>query len=346
MCRYHGKAEAKGQGMMRTRRDRARVWRMGVALAAWAAGAGLAQAAEPYPVKPVRMVVGFAAGGANDLVGRAIANKLGATLGRTVVVENRAGAGGNVATEYVARAAPDGYTMLLGSVSSLAMGPALYRSVPYDPVKDFAPVTQAVTVPALLAVHPSLSVRSLKDFVALARRQPGRIDVACPGFGSIAHLSGELFKRVAKIDFVLLPYKGGAPALVDVMGGQVGAMISVISTSAPHVQSGRLIGLAVTSSRRANALPNVPTVAESGYAGYAADGWLGIVLPAGTPSEIVTRLHRDIVAIMAMPDVRSQLENVGMTIDTSKSPEAFHAVIRNDVAKWKRVVQEAKIELN
>jgi tripartite-type tricarboxylate transporter receptor subunit TctC len=318
---------------------------MGAAsLLALGAGAATAQAAESYPSKPVRMVVGFAAGGANDLVARTVANKLSTALGRTIVVENRPGAGGNVATEYVARAAPDGYTMLLGSVSSLGMGPALYKSVPYDPVKDFAPITQAVTVPALFAVHPSLGVRSVKDFVALAKRQPGKIDVACPGFGSIAHLSGELFKRTADIDFVLIPYKGGAPALTDVMGGQVSAMMSVISTSAPHVQSGRLIGLAVTSSKRSTALPAVPTVAESGYPGYAADGWLGFLFPAGTPSEIVNRLHKEINAAATSSEVRNPLEKVGMTIDTSESPEAFHAVIRRDVDKWKKVVEAAKIE--
>jgi tripartite-type tricarboxylate transporter receptor subunit TctC len=310
------------------------------------AAAAAAQGAEPYPSKPIRMVVGFAAGGANDLVGRAIATRLSGPLGRAVVVENRAGAGGNVATEYVARAAPDGYTLLLGSVSSLAMGPALYKSVPYDPVKDFAPVTQAVTVPTLLAVHPSLSVRSVKDFVALARRVPGRIDVACPGFGSIAHLAGELFKRTANVDFVLVPYKGGAPALSDLMGGQVSAMMSVISTSAPHVQSGRLVGLAVTSVQRSSAVPNVPTIAESGYPGYAADGWLGILFPAGTPAEIVARMYREVTAIMATPEVHSQLESVGMTIATSKSPQEFQALIREDVVKWKKVVSEAKIQLN
>jgi tripartite-type tricarboxylate transporter receptor subunit TctC len=320
-------------------------WVGAATLLAAAASMATAQAAESYPTKPVRMIVGFAAGGANDLVGRTVANKLAGALGRTVVVENRPGAGGNVATEYVARAAADGYTMLLGSVSSLGMGPALYKSVPYDPVKDFAPITQAVTVPALLAVHPSLGVRSLKDFVALAKRQPGKIDVACPGFGSIAHLSGELFKRTADIDFVLIPYKGGAPALTDVMGGQVSAMMSVISTSAPHVQSGRLIGLAVSSSKRAAALPDVPTIAESGYAGYAADGWLGFLFPAGSPKEIVSRLHKEINAAMISPEVRNALEKVGMTIDTTDSPEQFHDVIRNDVVKWKRVVQEAKIEL-
>jgi tripartite-type tricarboxylate transporter receptor subunit TctC len=330
--------------MNRMRAGNALAW-VGAAALTWAVGAAPAQAAESYPTKPIRMVVGFAAGGANDLVARTAANKASASLGRQIVIENRPGAGGNVATEYVARAAPDGYTMLLGSVSSLGMGPALYKSVPYDPVKDFAPITQGVTVPALLAVHPSLRVRSMKEFVALARRQPGKIDVACPGFGSIAHLSGELFKRTADVDFVLIPYKGGAPALSDVLGGQVSAMMSVISTAAPHVQSGRLIGLAVSSSKRSAALPDVPTIAESGYPGYAADGWLGFLFPAGTPQDIVSRMHKELTAAMESAEVRSTLEKVGMTIDTSASPEAFHDVIRKDVVKWKKVVQQAQIEL-
>jgi tripartite-type tricarboxylate transporter receptor subunit TctC len=303
------------------------------------------QAADAYPSKPVRMLVGFAAGGANDLVARVVATPLSTRLGRTFVVENRPGAGGNVATEIVAKAAPDGYTLLLGSVSSIAMGPALYKSVGYDPLKDFAPVTQAVIVPTLLAVHPSMPVRNLKEFVALAKRRPGTIDVGCPGFGSIAHLAGELFKRTASIDFVLVPYKGGAPALADVMGGQIGAMMSVMSTSAPHVQSGKLVGLAVTGAKRSPALPSVPTIAESGYPGYAADGWLGFLFPAGTPAEIVARLHRDINAVLALPEVSGQLEKVGMDVEPSKSAEAFQGVIRADVAKWKRVVQEAKIQL-
>ncbi len=303
------------------------------------------RAADAYPSKLVRMLVGFAAGGANDLVARAVATPLSSRLGRTVVVENRPGAGGNVATEVVAKAAPDGYTMLLGSVSSIAMGPALYKTVGYDPLKDFAPVTQAVIVPTLLAVHPSMPVRSLKDFVALAKRSPGTIDVGCPGFGSIAHLAGELFKRTAGIDFVLVPYKGGAPALADVMGGQISAMMSVMSTSAPHVQSGRLIGLAVTGAKRSPALPKVPTIAESGYPGYAADGWLGFFFPAGTPAEIVARLEREIKAVLALPEVSGQLEKVGMDVEPSPSSDAFQAVIRADVAKWKKVVQEAKIQL-
>lgn len=311
--------------------------------------AGLAstagQAADAYPSKPVRLLVGFAAGGANDLVGRAVATRLGARLGRTVVVENRPGAGGNVATELVARSAPDGYTMLLGSVSSIAMGPALYKSVPYDPLKDFATVTNAVSVPTLLAVHPSMSVRTLKEFVALAKRRPGAIDVGCPGFGSISHLAGELFKRTANIDFSLIPYKGGAPALADVMGGQISAMMSVMSTTAPHVKAGRLVGLGITGAKRSAALPEVPTIAEAGYPGYAADGWMGIFFPAGTSADIVNRMFRDVQAVLEMPEVRAQLEAVGMEIDPSKSPDAFMALVRTDVAKWKKVVQEANIQV-
>jgi tripartite-type tricarboxylate transporter receptor subunit TctC len=304
-----------------------------------------AQAAEAYPSKPIRMMVGFAVGGANDLVARAIAIRLSTRLGRAIVVENRPGAGGDMAAEVVARAAPDGYTLLLGSVSSLAMGPALYKSVPYDPVNDFAPVTQAVSVPSMLSAHPSMSVRSVKEFVARAQRDPGKINVACPGIGSVSHLAGELFKRMAKIDVVLVPYKGGAPALNEVLGGQVEAMMSLMSTQVPHVQSGKLIGLAVTSSKRTSALPSVPTIAESGYPGYVTDGWLGILFPAGTPREIVTRMHREIKDVMGLPEVRSQLEILGMSIELSDNPDSFQALIRDELAKWKKLVKEANIQI-
>lgn len=303
-----------------------------------AASAGAADPA--WPAKPIRMVVGFAAGGANDLVGRAIAARLGPRLGQQVVVDNRPGAGGNIATELVVRAPADGHTMLLGSVSSLAMGPALMKSVPYDPVRDLAPVAQAVQAATLLAVHPSLPVRSLRDMVALAKRSPGSVDIAIPGTGSIAHLAAEVFKRTAGIELVLIPYKGGAPALTDVLAGQVGSIMSVISTPAPHVQSGRLRGLAVTSGRRARALPEVPTIAESGYPGYEVNGWLGVLFPAGTPDAIVQRAHREIAAIMALPDVRERMEQVGMDVDVSANPAAFAALVRGEVARWARIVNE------
>lgn len=305
---------------------------------------GTPLAAESYPARPVRVLVGFAPGGVNDIVARAIAVKLGPRLGQQVIVENRPGAGGNIATELVARAAPDGYTMLLGSVSSLAMSPALLGKVPFDPINDFAPITQAVGVSVLIAVHPSVPARSLKEFVALAKKQPGKLNFASPGTGSIAHLASELFRRTAGIDIVHVPYKGGAPASVDAVSGQVESLISVISSGAPHVRSGRLRGLAVTSAKRASILPDVPTVAEAGYPGYEASGWLGLLFPAKTPDAIVSRVHKEAVAVINMPDVREQLQNSGLD-PVPSDPAAFRAYIKAELAKWTKVIREAGIKL-
>ncbi len=301
-----------------------------------------ARAADAYPAKPVRLLVGFPPGGANDLVARAVATKLGPRLGQQVVVDNRPGAGGNIATQQVARAAPDGYTMLLGSVSSLAMGPAMYRDVGYDPLADFAPVTQAVGVSSMVTVHPSLPAKSLKDLVALAKRRPGQLNVGTPGTGSIAHLGLELLKRTAGIEVVHIPYKGGGPAVIDAMAGQIECLVSLISTSAPHVKSGRLRGLAVSSGQRSPALPEIPTIAENGYPGYEASGWLGLLFPAKTPDAIVQRVYKDAVAVINMADVREQLLNVGIDPAPS-SPEAFRAYIKVEFAKWGKLIREAGI---
>lgn len=303
----------------------------------------VAQAAENYPTRPIRMLVGFAPGGVNDIVARAIATRLGPRLGQQVVVENRPGAGGNIATELAARAAPDGYTMLLGSVASLAMSPALLGKVPFDPINDFAPVTQAVGVSALIAVHPAVPARSLKEFVALAKKHPGKLNFASPGTGSIAHLAAELFKKTADINIVHVPYKGGAPAAVDAVSGQVECLISVISSGAPHVMSGRLRGLAVSSARRSPILPDVPSVAEAGYPGYEASGWLGVLFPARTPDLIVNRLHQETVAVINMPDVREQLQNAGLDPAPS-SPQMFRAHIKTELAKWSRVIKDAGVK--
>jgi tripartite-type tricarboxylate transporter receptor subunit TctC len=231
----------------------------------------------------------------------------------------------------------------------LAMTPALYqhsgKSLPYDPLNAFAPVTNAVTVPAVLAAHPSVPVRSLKDFVALVKRQPGKINVACPGVGSIAHLILELFKNRAKIDFVFVPYRGGAPALTDVLGGHVGYMATTLSTATPQIQADRLIGLAVSSGKRFSGLPNMPTIAESGYPGFEAEGWLGILSPAGTPGEIVTRLHREITAVLEMPELHSKLGGRGVLIKPSDSPGSFNTLMRDELAMWKQLVQEANIKV-
>jgi tripartite-type tricarboxylate transporter receptor subunit TctC len=302
-----------------------------------------AQAAEAYPGKPIRLVVGFAPGGANDLVARAVATRLGPRLGQQVVVENRAGAGGNIATELVAHAAPDGYTMLLASVASFAMSPALLGKVPFDPINDFAPITRAALVTSLLSVHPSMPAKSLKEYVALARNQPGKVNYATPGVGSIAHLSAELFWNTAKIRLNHVPYKGGNPAAVDVVAGHVESIFSLISTQTPHVRSGRLHALAVSSGKRSAALPQVPTIAESGYRGFEASGWLGLVFPAKTPPAIVERIQRETVAVLNLREVQAQLEDLGLDAEPS-SPAEFLALIKSDHARWGKLIREAGLK--
>jgi tripartite-type tricarboxylate transporter receptor subunit TctC len=301
-------------------------------------------AAESYPSRPIRILVGYAAGGVNDLVARAIAPRLGSRLGQQVVVENRPGAGGNIATELAAQAAPDGYTMLLGSVASLAMSPALLGKVPFDPLNDFAPITKAADVSSLIAAHPTLPARNLKEFVALAKKHPGKLNYASPGTGSISHLSMELFKKAAGIDVVHVPYKGGAPASMDAVAGQVECLVSIISSGAPHVKAGKLRGLAVTTPRRAAILPDVPAVAEMGYPGFAATGWLGLLFPAKTPQEIVNRVYRDAVAVISMPEVKRQFEMNGLEAEAS-DPKSFAEYIRAEHARWAKVIKDAGIKV-
>jgi tripartite-type tricarboxylate transporter receptor subunit TctC len=304
---------------------------------------GAALPADPYPAKPIRLVVGFAPGGANDLVARAVATRLGTRLGQQVVVENRAGAGGNIATEHVARAAPDGYTLLLASVASFAMSPALIGKVPFDPVGDFAPVAQGVWITSLLSVHPSMPVRTLKQLEAVARKAPGKLNYASPGTGSIAHLCSELLFHTARIKLNHIPYKGGAPAAVDAIAGHVEAIYSLISTQTPHVRSGRLRGIAVSSLKRSGALPDVPTVAESGYPGFEASGWLGFAFPAKTPKAVVDRMNKEIVAVLQMKEVDTQLTDLGMDPEPT-DPARFHALIKSDFVRWAKVVREAGIK--
>ena len=300
-------------------------------------------AAEDYPTKPVRFLVGFAPGGANDLVARVVAARLGPRLGQQVVVDNRAGAGGNIAHDIAAKATPDGYTMVLASVASLAMSPGLLGKMPFDPINDFSPVAQLVDVSCLLSAHPSSASKTLKDFVARAKQQPGTINVANPGRGSIAHLAFELFKTTAGISVVNVPYKGGGPAVIDILSGQVETMAGVISTGAPHVKSGKLRGLGVTSAKRSPILPDVPAIAESGYPGFEASGWLGIAFTAKTPAAFVKRMHKEAVAVMAMPEVREQLQNAGLE-PAVKDTEAFRGHIKSELAKWTKLIKDAGIK--
>ena len=300
-------------------------------------------AADAYPSKPIRFLVGFAPGGANDLVARAVAAKLSPRLGQQVVVDNRAGAGGNIAHDIAAKATPDGYTMVLASVASLAMSPALLGKVPYDPINDFAPVAQLVDVSSLLSTHASGASKTLKDFVARAKQQPDKITVANPGTGSIAHLSFELFKATAGIRVINVPYKGGGPAVIDALSGQVEYLAGVISTGAPHVKSGKLRGLGVTSVKRSPSLPDVPSIAEGGYPGFEASGWLGIAFPAKTPAAYVVRIHKEAVAAMAMPEVREPLLNAGLE-PAVKDTEAFRSYIKAELVKWTKLIRDAGLK--
>ena len=317
-------------------------WHAYAVFVAAIAAAPPAWAADAYPARPVRLLVGFAPGGANDLVARVVAAKLGPRLGQQLVVDNRPGAGGNIAHDLLAKAAPDGYTMVLASVSSIAMSPGLLGKMPYDPVNDFAPVAQLVAVSTLLATQPSNPSRTLGDLVALAKQQPGKITIANPGRGSIAHLAFELFSVTAGIRVINVPYKGGGPAIVDVLSGQVGFSAGIISTGAPHVRSGKLRGLGVTSLRRSPILPDVPAIAESGYAGFEASGWLGFAFPAKTPPAIVGRMYKETVATMALPDVLEQLQNAGLDPEL-KDPQAFRGYFKTELTKWTRLIKDAGI---
>ncbi len=301
--------------------------------------------ADAYPSRPIRFLVGFGAGGANDLVARLVANHLSPRLGQQVVVDNRPGASGMIAHEIVANSTPDGQTMVLAAVSALAMGPALRGRSPYDSVKDFAPVAQVVDAVTLLSAHPSSGSRSLKEFVTRAKQEPGKLNVGNPGIGSIGHLAFELFGHAAGIKVVSVPYKSGGLAATAVISGQVEHLVGIISSGAPHVKSGKLRGLGVTSSDRSNALPDVPTIAEQGYPGYEASGWLGIAFPAKTPAPIVQRMYKEVAAVMATPEVKSALDKSGLD-RVMKNPEQFRKYIQSEVPRWAKLVKDAGLKAN
>ena len=307
--------------------------------------AGAAAAQSSYPSRPITMLVGFAPGGGTDTAARIIAKRLAEVLGQSVVIENRPGAGGNIAHEIVARAAPDGHTLLLSSVGSLAVAPHIVAKLPYDPLRDFAPITMAVAFPNVLVVNASVPAHSLADFVKLAGAKPGGINYGSSGIGGAGHLAGELFRLMAKVEIVHVPYKGGAPAMTDLLSGQVAAIFSTPVTAGPHIKAGKLRALATTGSKRALAMPEVPTIAESGYPGYEALNWYGFTAPAKTPNEVVARLHKELSAILGDAAIREQLLSHGMEPAPGTS-EAFMRYIEREHATWGRVVKEAKITAN
>jgi tripartite-type tricarboxylate transporter receptor subunit TctC len=314
-----------------------RVQRLGFALA-WALALSSVQA-QDYPSKPVRFLVGFAPGGGTDTLSRLIAPHLNALWGQPVVVENRPGADGSIATELAARAAPDGYTIVM--VTNAHTITPFQRKLGYDPVKDFAPVTLVASTPNLLLVHPSLPVHDLKELIALAKRRPGELSFGSSGTGTSPYLAMEMLKQMAGIDMVHVPYKGSGPAVLALVGGHLQLMFGSITSTLPHVRANRLRAIAVSSSSRIAAAPEIPTVAESGLPGFEARTWYGVLAPAKTPAEIVQKVSADIGSVLRQPDVAGFLAKSGFDAIAS-SPDEFAAIIRADMEKWGKVIRGGK----
>ena len=297
-----------------------------------------AQSTSNYPSRPVRMIVPYQPAGVNDIVARIVAQKLTEKWGQTVLVENRSGAAGNIGTELVAKAAPDGYTMLFGSTSNISMNVSLYEKLPFDPVRDFAPVGLVVTSPQVILVRPALKVNTLLEFVALAKSKPGALNYSTYGNGSLAHLSVELLQSAAGIDMVQVPYNGGGPAMTAVMAGEVEMTIVPISVSLAQIKAGTVRALAVLSSKRFSGLPDVPTTAEAGVPGFEADSWVALVAPAGTPPTIVRKVSEDMSSVLMTPEMKKYLEDRGM-VPIGSSPEQLGAFIKREIDRWGKVIK-------
>jgi tripartite-type tricarboxylate transporter receptor subunit TctC len=298
-------------------------------------------AAQGYPTRPVRLIIPFPPGGSNDIVGRMIAAQLGERLGQQVVVDNRGGAGGTIGTELAAKSQADGYTLLLIS-TAYAFNTSIYKKLPYDPAKSFVPVALLGSGPGVLVVNPALPVNSVADLIALAKERPGKLNNASAGIGSFQHLASELFRIQAGIQWLHVPYKGGGPAMTDLMGGQADASVGSLIQMLPHIRSGKLKALGTTGAKRSTVLPDVPTVAEAGVSGYEATNWWGFLAPAGTPPAIVERLHQEVAAVQASAETKRRFDTEGAEA-LQMSPAEFGAFIAAETAKWARVVKEAGI---
>ena len=303
-----------------------------------AATVATATAADAYPARPVRFVVPFPPGGSVDTLARTIGPRLGDALGQQIVVDNRPGGNGNIGMEIVAQARPDGHTLVFAYIANVAIAPSLFDKLQYDPVKDFAPITQIATSPNVLTAHPSVPAKSLKELIALAKAKPGSVTFASTGIASVGHLTGELLNTLAGVKMTHVPYKGGGQAVIGLLGGHVNVMFSGFSAAMPHLKSEKIRALAVTGAKRSPALADVPTIAEQGFPGVEATAWYGVLAPANTPRPVLTRLHGELVKITKLPEVTQRLDALGFEI-VGSTPEEFGAYIRAEIKKWAKVVK-------
>jgi len=304
-----------------------------------------ASSAQSYPSKPIHIIVPYPAGGTSDILARTIGQRLSESFGQPVIVENKPGANGNVGADLVAKAPADGYTLLLADIGALVISPSVYPTLPFDPVKDFAPVTMVAYSPHILVVHPSVQAASVKELVGLAKSKPGKLNFAISGVGGAPHLAGVDFAMRTGIDWTYIPYKGGAQAIADVAGGQADVTLNGMLATYPLVQGGKLKLLAVSSAKRMSAIPDVPTIAESGVPDFESGSWQGVVVPAGTPREVVARLNSEILRIVNAPEMRDRLGKQGADVRTN-TPEEFGTFIRSETAKWAKVVKDANIKVD
>ncbi len=301
--------------------------------------------AQTFPSRPIRIVATFEPGGASDILARLIAPKLTEYLGKPVMVENRPGAGGNIGTDFVAKSAPDGYTLVMGYIGTHAVNPTLYPNIPFDAVKDFAPVAFVASIPSVLVVHPSVPAKSVAELIALAKSRPGQLNYGSGGSGTAPHLAAELFKSISGVDMAHIPYKGSGPAVTALLAGQISLMFNTMAQTIPYIQSGKLRGLAVTSGKRSKALPDLPTLAESGLPGYEMVGWFGVFAPAGTPKDVVTKLNVEIMKVLNLPDIRERLTKMGSESTDISTPEQFGDYVKAEIAKWAKVIKSSGMRI-
>ena len=299
--------------------------------------------AQSYPSRLVRMVVAYPAGGSIDVVSRLVNQRLTSALGQQFIVENRAGAAGNIGTDYVAKATADGYVLLMGSAASISSAPAVYAKLPYDPVRDLAPIMQVANQPNVLTAHPSVPAKTLKEFIALAKANPGKFNYGSSGIGASQHMTAELFAMLTGVKIEHIPYKGGTPAMTDLISGQIDFMFTPAPNAIAFVQSGKIRGIAVTSLKRSSALPELPTMNESGLQGFELLGWIGLLGPAGTPREIVERLNRELVKVLGSQDVKDQFAQHSAEASPS-TPEEFGAYVKQEIARWQKVARDAGVK--